>query len=216
MPTRGAVVRNADARMLAPRTEVEDDGQGARALASNQAILFSEGWSGAPPNEIFLGYPWRTSRNWPPPGVISVEKTSSGHSRESRSTSQSPASSPSVRVGQRAMISRPPFRCRRSTLAMIGAGSTTKRRSGHATTAATAPFLVLHPRCASRSLPSAGGTPLPLVLLVRLSTLGPLASLTDISGSTTSSHTQQRQLAAAPISASRLTAPARGRPAHGS
>ena len=146
----------------------------------------------------------KTRRNWPPPGSISLVTERSGARREIRSTSQRAASSPSARVGHRAMTSRPPLRCKRSTLVMIGAGSTTKRWSGHATTGVTAPFLVLHPRCAKRSRPPADR---PLLLLVRettVSTLGPRASLTDISGSTGSSQSQHRQPSTAPTSSSRL------------
>ena len=54
--------------------------------------------------------------------------------------------------------------------------------AGHGTTAAIAPFLVLHARCAKRSTPPLVLPPFFAVLM--LSILGPRGSLTDMSGST--------------------------------
>lgn len=156
--------------------------------------------------------------NWPPPGSISAVTLRSGRRRESRSISHVAASRESSSVGHRAITTRPPLRCRRSTLAMIGAGSNTNNRVGQETIGSIAPFPVLHARCARRTLPVSEPPPLPLDetprdLVVRLSMLGPRASFTDISGSTASSHNQQRHWSAAPTSSSRLTAARRTRAA---
>ena len=56
--------------------------------------------------------------------------------------------------GQRAITSRPPLRPRRSTAAMIGAGSDTNSPSPQATTGPTAPLRALQARCARRSVPA--------------------------------------------------------------
>ncbi len=143
--------------------------------------------------------------NWPPPGSTLAVTSSSGRKRESRSSSQAAASLPSTSVGQRPITTRPPLRCSRSMLAKMGAGSKTNKLLGQGITGATAPFVVLQPRCASR--PACGSAPLDLLLaLVRmLSMLGPRESFTDISGSTGSSQSQQRHPSAVPMSTRRLT-----------
>ena len=70
-----------------------------------------------------------------------------------------------------------------------------------ATTGATLPLPVLHARCASRSI--AAGSFLPLGE-EPASILGPRSALTDPSGSTGSSHSQQRQWSRSPTSLSVL------------
>jgi hypothetical protein len=141
----------------------------------------------------------RMTRNWPPPASMSAVTGSPGTSRENRSTSQSAASWASCLVGQRATISRPPLRSSLPATVISSAGSTTCRRSGQAMTTLTAPLRVLHPRCASRSATLAFRS------AVRLSTLGPRGSFTDMSGSTGSSHTQHRQPSRSATSSRRLT-----------
>ena len=143
--------------------------------------------------------------NWPPPGSTWAVASSSGRRRDSRSSNHAAASLASTSVGQRPITTRPPLRCSRSMLAKIGAGSKTNRVFGHGITGAIAPFFVLQPRCASR--PACGSAPLDLLFaFVRmLSMLGPRESFTDISGSTGSSQSQQRQPSAVPMSSRRLT-----------
>jgi hypothetical protein len=122
-----------------------------------------------------------------------------------------PGGPPSALVGQRATTTRPPLRRKPSTDSMIGAASTTNRCAGHGATAVIAPFFVLHERCARRSWTSPFA---PLDedfdladfegFVVNPSTLGPRGSLTDICGSTGSSHSQHRQPSRSPISSTRL------------
>jgi probable F420-dependent oxidoreductase len=143
-------------------------------------------------------YAFRISRNWLPAGSIIVVTVISGRRREMRSISHVDASVASAFVGQRATTSRPPFRCKRSTVAMIGAASNTNNDDGHGTTAAFAPFFVLQPRWARRSC----STPVDFVFafVMHASTLGPRSSFVDIFGSTGSSHNQHRQPSRSPTS----------------
>src|SRR5664279_4199495 len=138
-----------------------------------------------------------TRRNCPPPASTCVVTVSPGANRDSRSNSHAEAFSASARVRQRATTSRPPLRVNRSTVATIGAGSTTNSSGDQATMGLTAPLRVLQARWARRSAPAAaflpfGETP--------LSTLGPRSALTEASGSTGSSHSQQRQESRSPTS----------------
>jgi len=151
-----------------------------------------------------------TRRNCPPPASTRVVTASCGAKRDSRSNSHMAAFSASAWLGQRATTSRPPFRVSRSTADTIGAGSTTDSSGDQATTGLTAPLRVLQARCARRSAPTAA---LLLFGEAPLSTLGPRSALTDASGSTGSSHSQQRQESRSPTSLRVLMARGYGSPA---
>src|SRR5450631_2218061 len=156
-----------------------------------------------PPQDAAVQAVRSTRRNCPPPASTCVVSASCGARRDSRSNSHMAALSASAWLGQRATTSRPPLRVNRSTVATIGAGSTTNSSGDQATTGLTAPLRVLQARCARRSTPAAAFLPFGEA---PLSTLGPRSALTDASGSTGSSHSQQRQASRSPTSLRELMA----------
>ncbi len=188
-----------------------------RPSSASSGSARSGSFSPGPPSKRAdpRGQASRMIKNWPPPVSMRAARSSVGSSREIRSTNHRPADSASDSVEQRPITSRPPLRPRRSTLVMMAAGSPTIRSRGQGTTAVTAPFFVLHPRCARRSFVRRSavlGPPrLLLAFVMRLSTLGPRSSLTEASGSTGSSHSQHRQPSLAPTSSSRVNVGLRGR-----
>lgn len=116
------------------------------------------------------------------------------------------AATASASVGHRPIASLPRLRASRSVLVMIGAGSATEKLIGPRHYWSNGPLLGV---ASSMSEPFVAeqrfrALALALLLVVMLSMLGPRSSLTDMSGSTASSHSQHRQPSASPTSSSRV------------